>query len=113
MEKRPAWKKYMDESHPESELASIYRKLRHAFNREGWSQKDLEKPPYYNKDIMGNLQRFSSLHSKLFQELKSFFPDIDHNEFVHYLRGKLQIIDSETPLQNGSKKRRDNRDEDY
>ena len=113
MEKKSAWKKYMDEIHPESELASIYRKLRHAFNREGWSQKDLEKPPYYNKDIMGNLQRFSSLHSKLFQELKSFFPDIDHNEFVHYLRGKLQIIDSETPLQNGSKKRRDNRDEDY
>jgi hypothetical protein len=62
---------------------------------------------------MRNFQKFSSLHSKLFQELKSFFPDIDHNEFVHYLRGKLQIIDSETPLQNGSKKRRDNRDEDY
>ena len=60
-----------------------------------------------------NLENLKSKDAVLFQELKSFFPDIDHNEFVVYLKGKLQIIDSETPLQNGSKKRRDNRDEDY
>ena len=98
--------KYIETLGADKGILETYRNLRQAFQREGWSEKDLEKPPYYNKDIMGNLQRFSSLHSKLFQELKSFFPDIDHNEFVHYLRGKLQIIDSETPLQNGSKKKK-------
>ena len=105
--------KYIETLGADKDILETYRNLRQAFQREGWSEKDLEKPPYYPQDIMSNFQRFSNLHSKLFHELKSFFPDIDHNEFVDYLKGKLQIIDSETPLQNGSKKRRDNRDEDY
>ena len=105
--------KYITTLRADEDLLETYRNLRRAFQREGWTQKDLERPPYYPNDIMRNYQRFSSLHSKLFQELKGFFPDIDHNEFVKYLENKMTLIDIEIPLENGNKERTDNRDEDY
>ena len=105
--------KYVTTLRADEDLLETYRNLRRAFQREGWTQKDLERPPYYPNDIMRNFQRFSSLHSKLFNELKSFFPDIDHNEFVKYLEDKMTLIDIEIPLEDGSKKRAYNRDEDY
>jgi hypothetical protein len=98
MEHKKSWQKFMDELHPESELISVYRKLRHAFNREGWSEKDLERPPYYPQDIMNGYQKFSSLRDELIQELNSYFGTIDHNEFTDYLQSKLKHIDLETPL---------------
>ena len=105
--------KYITTLRADEDLLETYRNLRRAFQREGWTQQDLERPPYYPNDIMRNFQRFSSLHTKLFQELKGFFPAIDHNEFVKYLEDKMSLIDIEIPLENGNKKRTDNRDEDY
>jgi DNA primase len=49
----------------------------------------------------------------LFLELKGFFPDIDHNEFVDYLQDKLKEINLEIPLEDGDNERRNTRDEDY
>lgn len=102
--------KYIDTFNADKELIDTYRELRHAFQREGWTEEDLVKPPYYPTDIMRNFQKFSQLHDKLFFDLKGFFPNIDHNEFVDYLKNKLQLIDLETPLKDGGKKRRNNRD---
>lgn len=113
MEKKSTWKKYMDEIHPESELASVYRKLRHAFQREGWTQKDLERAPYYPTDIMNYYQKISSLINDLRSELKSYFGDIDNDEFTDYLHSKLKHIDLETPLKDGNIKRNNSRNEDY
>ena len=113
MEKKSAWKKYMDEIQPESELSSIYRKLRHAFNREGWTVKDLERPPYYPQDIMNGYQKMSNLIGDLRKELTSYFGDIDNDEFTDYLHSKLKDIDLEIPLKNGNIKRNNSRDEDY
>ena len=105
--------KYITTLRADEDLLETYRNLRRAFQREGWTQKDLERPPNYPNDIMRNYQKFSSLHSKLFNELKSFFPDIDHNEFVKYLEDKMTLIDIEIPLENGNKERTDNLDQDY
>jgi hypothetical protein len=113
MKQKSAWKQYMDTIHPESELARVYRKLRHAFNREGWTDKDLERPPYYPTDIMQNFQKFSSLRNELIHELKSYFGTIDHNDISDYLIDKLKDIDLEIPLKNGNIKRNNSRDEDY
>ena len=113
MEKKSAWKKYMDEIHPESELASIYRKLRHAFNREGWSEEDLKNPPYYPQDIMNGYQKMSYLINDLKSELISYFGDVDNEELTNYIISKLKHIDSEIPLKNGDIKRNNSRDEDY
>jgi hypothetical protein len=113
MEQKSAWKQYMDTIHPESELSRVYRKLRHAFNREGWTVKDLEKPPYYPQDIMNYYQKISNLVNELRSELKSYFGDIDNEEFTDYLHSKLKNIDLEIPLKNGDIKRNNFRDEDY
>jgi hypothetical protein len=107
------WEKYVSTLNADKELLDVYRDLRAAFQREGWTDKDLEKPPYYPNDIMRNFQNFSTLQNKLFFELKSFFVDVDHNDFTDYLKDKLKIIDSETPLTDGNNKRRDSWDEDY
>ncbi|MDB0072703.1 hypothetical protein OAA60_00380 [Porticoccaceae bacterium] len=79
------------------DIADVYYALRLAFIREGWSDKDLEKPPYYPNDIMRNFQRFSNEQNKLFFELKGIF-DIDFTEFNEYLTVILQKIDDKTPL---------------
>ena len=113
MEQKSAWKQYMDTIHPESELSRVYRKLRHAFNREGWTVKDLEKPPYYPQDIMNYYQKISNLVNELRSELKSYFGDIDNEEFTDYLHSKLKNIYLEIPLKNGDIKRNNIRDEDY
>ena len=104
--------KYIDTLGVDNELEQTYYNLRKAFQREGWTEEDLVRPPYYPNDIMRNFQKFSSLRDKLFSELKSFF-DIDHNEFVDYFQDKLKEIDLETPLDNGNTERRNQGDEDY
>jgi hypothetical protein len=112
MEKKLPWQKFIEGHDWESDLVYVYRKLRHAFNREGWTEKDLVKPPYYPTDIMSNFQKFSQLRDELFKELKSYFGTIDHNEFTDYLQNKLKHIDLEIPLKNGNIKRDNSRDED-
>ena len=107
------YEKYITTLNADEDILNTYRDLRRAFQREGWTEKDLESPPYYPSDIMRNFQMFSRLQDKLFFELKSFFPDIDHNEFVDYLRNKLKEINLEIPLENGDNKRRNNWDEDF
>jgi hypothetical protein len=89
-----------------------YRKLRHAFKREGWTEKDLESPPYYPTDIMQNFQKFSRLRDKVFFEIKNFFGVIDQDEFNNYIRDRLKQIDIETPLKNGNIKRNNSRNKD-
>jgi len=79
------------------DIADVYYALRLAFIREGWSQKDLEKPPYYPNDIMRNYNKFSNEQEKLFFDLKGIF-DIDFDEFNEYLKVILQRIDDKTPL---------------
>ena len=107
------YKKYITTLKADKDVLETYRDLRKAFQREGWTEKDLNNPPHYPNDIMKNFQKFSDLRDKLFFELKGFFSDIDHNEFVDYLTDKMKLIDIEIPLEDGSKKRAYNRDEDY
>jgi hypothetical protein len=91
------FEKYIKQLGADKELQSIYRKLRNCFKREGWSEEDLVKPPYYPRDIMRYYQAFSGEHSRLFNEVRMYF-DIDHNEFIDYLKKEMKQIDDETPL---------------
>jgi hypothetical protein len=91
------FEKYIEQLNADNKLQKIYRKLRHCFKREGWSEEDLKNPPYYPQDIMSYFQEFSSEHDRLFNELKMFF-NIEHNEFTDFLKKKMKHIDEETPL---------------
>ena len=110
MERKKAYQKYVDRLNADRELQDTYRALRHAFNREGWTEEDLVSPPYYPKDIMRNFQEFSGLRNKLYHELKTYFDIIDHNEFSDYIGNRLKLIDLEIPLENGGKERNNRRD---
>lgn len=81
----------------DKELMDIYLSLRLAFIREGWTEKDLERPPYYPTDIMKNFQKFSDEQKRLFFELKGFF-NIDWHEFLDYIKPRLLKINEKTPL---------------
>jgi hypothetical protein len=113
MERKKAYQKFVETLNADRELQDVYRDLRNAFNREGWTEEDLERPPYYPTDIMKNFQKFSGLRDKLYHELKSFFDIIDHNEFSDYIGDRLKLIDIEIPLKNGNTKRNNSRNEDY
>jgi len=110
MEYKKAWEKYVDKLNPDRELQDTYRALRHAFNREGWTEEDLVRPPYYPTDILKNFQKVSGLRDNLYHELKTYFDIIDHNEFSNYIGNRLKLIDLEIPLENGGKKRNNRRD---
>jgi hypothetical protein len=89
--------KYLD--YASNKLEDIYYALRLAFIREGWTEKDLEKPPYYPNDIMLNFQRFSDEQSRLFFEVKDLL-GIDWGTFTDYIMVRLQKINEKTPLEN-------------
>jgi len=110
MENKRPWMKYIDTLGIDNELMKTYRKIRLAFQREGWSDEDIKSPPYYPNDILSNFQKFSTLRDNVYSELRSFFGDVDNNQFNDYIMNKLQIIDLETPLENGDKKRNNRRD---
>ena len=107
------WKKFAESLDLTKELEKTYFKIRKVFQREGWTQKDIEKPPYYPQDIMNYYQKISNLVNELRSELKSYFGDIDNQELTDYIISKLKHIDSEIPLKNGDIKRNNFRDEDY
>lgn len=90
--------RYLD--YAAKELEDIYYALRLAFIREGWTEKDLEKPPYYPNDIMRNFQKYSQEQNRLFHEVKDLL-NIDWNTFTDYLMIRLQKINEKTPLENG------------
>jgi hypothetical protein len=113
MKRKKAYQKFVETLNADRELQDVYRDLRNAFNREGWTEEDLVRPPYYPTDIMKNFQKFSGLRDKLYHELKSFFDIIDHNEFSDYIGDRLKLIDIEIPLKNGNTKRNNSRNEDY
>lgn len=112
MEKKSFWKQYVIQTKADNELIETYRELRHAFKREGWSEKDLERISSFPPDIFFNWRKFSHLRDKLYFELKTFFGVIDEDEFNTYIRDKLKLIDIEIPLKNGNIKRNNSRDED-
>lgn len=112
MEHKKGWKKYVEQLNADKELLDTYRKLRHAFKREGWSEKDLERVSSFPSDIYLDWRQFNNLRDKLYFELKNFFVVIDEDEFNNYIRDRLKLIDIETPLKNGDTKRNNPRNED-
>lgn len=106
------FEKFLKHIHFDKELISVYKELRELFQKYEWSEKDLEKPPYYTNDMMLLHYKFQQEKNSLFSELKSYF-DITTKEFDEYIGNKLKEINDLTPLKDGSKERDDRGDEDY
>ena len=106
------FEKFLKHSNFENKLLSIYKELRELFQKYEWTEKDLEKPPFYTNDMMELHRKFQNEKNSLFSDLKSYF-EITIGEFDEYIINKLKEINELTPLKDGSKERDDSGDEDY
>jgi hypothetical protein len=94
-------------------LSEIYLELRQYFQELGWSEKDLEKPPFYNDRLMRGFHNFGDEQKDLFQQVKDLGFDIDWNDFTNFITPILKKINELTPLNDGDYERGNQGDEDY
>jgi|APGre2960657468_1045069.scaffolds.fasta_scaffold23517_3 hypothetical protein len=92
------WKKFANTLEITKDIEETYFKIRQIFQREGWMQHDLEKPPYYPKDLMTLFQKFSTQRSDVFQIIRDYGFNVDHLGLTGYIQDKLSLIDNITPL---------------
>lgn len=107
-----SFEKFLSNSVGLQRIIEIYLKIRKYFQSEGWSEKDLEKPPYYSAQLMTLHQNFSGEIRDLLQQMKDLGFEVDTEDFNGYLKPLLQNINELTPLSNGNHKRRNQGDED-
>ena len=101
------WKKFANILEITKELEETYLKLREYLQKEGWTQSDIEKPPYYTSELMDLHSRISPLVWDIERTIKDYGFNVDGDEGHHYIMDKLSHIDDITPLkkQNGNNKR--------
>jgi hypothetical protein len=92
------WKKFAESLELTKELEETYFKIREVFQREGWTQKDIEKPPYYPEELMFYHSRIQPLIREIDKTIKDNGFDVDGDEVHYYIMDKLHHIDEITPL---------------
>jgi hypothetical protein len=93
-----AWKKFAETLELTRELEDTYFKIRKIFRREGWTQKDIERPPYYPNDLMFLHSKIQQLIQETDQTIRDYGFDVDEDEVSYYIIDKLRHIDDITPL---------------
>ena len=93
-----AWRKFVDTLELTKDLEQDYFDMRKIFQREGWTQKDIERPPYYPNDLMVIYLKFQPKMREIFQTIKDYGFDVDRDEVHYYIMDKLSHIDDITPL---------------
>lgn len=102
------WKKFAESLDLTKELEETYLKLRKFLQKEGWTQKDIERPPYYPGELMSYHSRIQPLIQEIYQTISDYGFDVDRDELHYYIMDKLSHIDDITPLRkpnpNGNNK---------
>jgi len=93
-----AWKKFADTLELTKEIEDIYFKIRKIFQKERWTQKDIERPPYYPNDLMYLHSKFKPLVWEIDKTIRDYGFDVDQHEVSNYIMDKLRHIDDITPL---------------
>ena len=92
------WRKFAETLELTRELEDTYFKIREIFQREGWTQKDIERPPYYPNDLMFLHSKFAPKISEIIQTIRDYGFNVDKSEVNEYIIKKLSHIDDITPL---------------
>lgn len=95
-----AWKKFIDELNITETLEEIYFRIRLVLQREGWTDKDLQNPPYYPQDLMSLYHKFQNERDKIIKTIEEYGFEIDISDLTDYIQIKLKSIDDITPLKN-------------
>ena len=93
-----AWKILVKELDLTEDLEKNYFQIRKIFQREGWTQKDIERPPYYPNDLMFLHSKFNQLVRETDRTIREYGFDVDEEEVSNYIIDKLSHIDDITPL---------------
>jgi hypothetical protein len=107
------WQKYIEKTDGLEPVLKTYLKLRRLFQSYDWSESDLEKPPFYSREMMILRDEMSGRIGKIMKELTDLGIDYDYETINSYLSPFLGKINELTPLKYGNNKRRNQRDEDY
>jgi hypothetical protein len=94
-------------------IIEIYLKIRQYFQSEGWSEKDLENPPYYSAQLMTLHEKIGGEIRDLLQQMKDLGFEVEKEDFNEYLKPILKNINELTPLSDGDYERGNQGDEDY
>jgi hypothetical protein len=95
-----SWKKFAETLEITKELEETYFKIREVFQRDGWSQKDIEKPPYYPQDLMFLHRELQQLVQEVDRTIRDYGFGVDGDKVHYYIMDKLRYIDDITPLNN-------------
>jgi len=93
-----SWEKFADALQLTKDLENIYFEMRKVFQREGWTQKDIEKPPYYPQDLMFLHSELPPLVREIDKTIKDYGFEVDGTKVHYYVMDKLRHIDDITPL---------------
>jgi hypothetical protein len=91
------YEKYLSHTTKLQDLLDIYLTIRMIVKDLGWSEQDLEKPPFYPNNLMSAFQRFEEKNKYLFNDTKSF-TNVSWNEYLSYVQPLMKKIDELTPL---------------
>lgn len=91
------FEKYLSHTNKLQDLLDIYLSIRMIVKDLGWSEKDLEKPPFYPNNLMSAFQRFEEKNKYLFNDTKSF-TNVSWEEYFSYIQPLMKKIDELTPL---------------
>ena len=95
-----SWQKFINALELTNELEDVYHSMRKIFQREGWTQKDLERPPSIPQDLMRLHLQFQPKMKKIGDTLRDYGFDVELWEVNKYIMKKLSHIDDITPLRN-------------
>lgn len=92
------WKIFIDDLELTADLERVYFKMRKIFQREGWSEEDLKRPPYFPQDLLLLHSKFQPKMREIFQTIEDYGFDVDRDEVDYYIMNKLSHINDITPL---------------
>ena len=95
-----AWRKFADTLKLTKDLEQDYFDMRKIFQREGWSEEDLESAPYLPQDLLKLHSTFTPKVMEIIQTIRDYGFDVDKSEVYDYITKKLSHIDDITPLRN-------------
>ena len=93
-----AWRKFVDTLELTKDLEQDYFEMRKIFQREGWSEEDLESPPYLPQDLLKLHSTFTPKVLEIIQTIKDYGFDVDKSEVYEYIIKNFSRINDITPL---------------
>lgn len=106
------WQKYIEKTEALKPILETYLKLRRLFQSYGWSESDLNSPPYYSREMMQLRDEMNGKIVQIRKEISDLGIEYPNEALINYIQPFMSKINELTPLKYGNHERRNQRDED-